>query len=88
MLRRTFSISLTVFTGCAALFLCERHGFRVFDQSMWGIESKESVILSPIEIFVLFGSIALGTVAGIVASVSVVMWLVQLFRPAHRADSN
>ena len=81
MLGRAFCVSLMVFTGCAALFFSYQHGFRVFDKSMWGIQSKESVILSPEELLVFFGSIAIGIIAGIVAFAAAVTWLVRLFRP-------
>ena len=72
---RVFFISAVVFAGCVAFFLCELEGFRVFDQSMWGIHSKESGITSPQEMLVFFGGIALGIIAGIVALVSTFVWI-------------
>lgn len=86
---RVFCISSLVFVGCAVLFLCELEGFRVFDRSLWGIHSKESGIISPPEMLIFFGGIALGIVAGIVASVSAVAWLVRHLRhsPNHSTPS-
>ena len=76
---RVFCVSSVVFAGCAALFLCEMEGFRVFDRSLWGIHSKESGFISPSEMLIFFGGIALGIVAGIVTLASALVWLVQHF---------
>ena len=83
---RVFLISAIVFVGCAALYLCELQGFRVFDPSMWGIHSKESGIVSPPEAFVFLGGIALGIIAGIVTLVSAFVCIYQHFH--HGSNDN
>ena len=85
---RVFCISAVFVVGCAALFLCELGGFRVFDQSMWGIHSKESGILSPPEMLIFFGNIAFGIGAGIAALASAVAWFVQYFRHPHTGQGS
>jgi len=76
--------SLTFFV-CWALFSAEKKGFRVFDHGFgWHPVSKESVILSPLELLVFFGSLALGAVSGLVVVISLLVWLRYLVtKPAN-----
>ena len=83
---RLFFIGAVLFIAASVLFLCEQQGFRVIDDSMWGIHSKESGFLSLPEMLVVFSVIGLGIIGGIVALISSVIWLVQHFR--HASNDN
>ena len=73
-------VSLLVSVVSLAIYAAEMRGFRVFDDGFgWHVRSKESAILSIPELLVFFGSLALGTICGLVALVSAAMWLKQRF---------
>ena len=82
---RTFWISAAVFAACLALYIAERYGFRIFDESLRSARTGEPVVPSPLEILTLLGVISAGVCAGLVALVSSIIWLVRQPRRASEA---
>ena len=84
-------ISATIFAACAALYIAEQNGFRIFEANVIASEAGDAAVPSPLEVLTVLGTTSVGVCAGLVACISTVGWLVrrvrQLIAHAH-SDSH